>query len=185
MGGKPDIMFRNAFLLAFALLCIASVAPAQIKAVEDFISQHDGEIRKFYVYQSSLRMLNQGGDENFNKLIRDIRKINVYVAENAGVSPKSHFRKMITNLSDDAFETLVSVRNDNSLVQLMGKDIKGRSYYVLAAVEEGSFALLEMDGSLDLRYLEALKSMNVGKLKEIVGAGGKEQEGQMEEIQDH
>ncbi len=153
--------------VGFALMTIPAVG--QIKAVEHFLSQDDN-IQKFYVYQSSLRMLNTKGDDAFNQLIKDIRKINVYISEDAPASTSEKYTRMIKDLSKDDFEVLVSVKNNDMHLNLMGKDTEGdRAYYVLAETEGNSFAVFEMDGKLDLRYLESVKTVNFEKLQQIVG----------------
>ena len=154
-------------------LCIAlamcSVSMAQIKAVERFVTANDDGIEKFYIYQSSLRMLNQKGDADFNKLIRDVRKINVYFSEEANDRIRSGYHTLISDLMNDNFETLVSVKHDGMLINFLGKEEGKNAYYVLALNEEKSFGIMEMDGKLDLRYLGAIENVDYDKLREIVG----------------
>lgn len=157
-------------LLSFALLLgISLAASAQIKPVEDFLKANK-DLSKYFIYQSTLRMLNQDGDPDFNRLIKDIRKINVYIAmeEGVAVSKQSH-QKMLDDLTAVKFETLVSAKMDGALINLMSKEEGDRAYYVLAASEEANFALLEMDGRLDLRYLQSLEKFDFNKLRKLVG----------------
>jgi hypothetical protein len=159
----------KAFLITVCALAITITASAQIKAVENFLRENE-DLDKYFIYQSTLRMLSDGDNPDFNKLIKGIRKINVYVDEdgNAGVSEESYAR-MIRELSDERFETLVSAKQDDMHLNLMSRENGNDSYYVLAASEGQSFALLEMDGNLDLRYLQSLENMNFSKLRNIVG----------------
>ena len=161
-----------------AILFISLAGSAQIKAVEKFLKENDN-LSKFFIYQSTLRMLNESGDPDFNKLIKGIRKINVYIAEDgsAGVTA-TRYQRMINDLSAEKFETLVSAKQEGTLFNLMTRESGDDAYYVLAASEGEDFALLEMDGKLDLRYLQALENVNFTKLRKIVGQdnGGKDTE---------
>lgn len=168
-------MTLKASILSLCAICFVTLASAQIKAVEKFVESHKG-IQKFFIYQSSLRMLNQDGDEDFNRLIKDVRKINVYIAEdNADVS-QAGFQKMLRELSADQFETLVSVKEGQMRMNLLGKESGSRAWYVLAGNEGSSFVVLEMDGKLDLRYLQSIEDVDLDKLRKIVG---------MEENEEH
>jgi len=155
-------------ILICTCIVVSTGVFAQIKAVEQFLSENEG-IEKFFIYQSSLRMLNQNGDENFNKLIRDVRKINVYFSEQASDESRESYNKLISALGRDDFETLVSVKHDGMLVNFLGKESGRNAYYILALTEEDSFGVMEMDGKLDLSYLSAVENVDLDKLREIVG----------------
>jgi hypothetical protein len=166
---KPEIMqLRKGLLAVFTVISLSLTASAQIKAVEKFVNENE-DLSKFFIYQSTLRMLNKNGDENFNKLIKGIRKINVYVSEGSAAVSTSSYQRMINELTAEKFETLVSAKTEGTLINLMSRESGNDAYYVLATSEGANFALMEMDGQLDLRYLEALENMNFTKLREIIG----------------
>ena len=50
----------------------------------------------------------------------------------------------------------------------MGKDAGRDSYFVLGVHDEEDFALLEMDGAMDLSYLNALHDVDFSKLNDII-----------------
>jgi hypothetical protein len=152
------------FLLAFS----SAVAFGQIKAVEKFVAGQDN-LSKYFIYQSTLRLLNQKNDPDFNKLIMGVRKINAYVTEkNSGISTAA-YKKILSDLSSEKFETLVSAKKDGTHINLMSKESGDRSYYVLAASQDdGFFALLEMDGKLDMRYLQAIEGVEYTDLAKIL-----------------
>jgi len=152
------------FLAAiFAALSIS----AQIPAVEEFLESHP-DLKKYYVYQSTLRMLNQSGDEDFNHLIKDIKKINAYVQEGGADVSRESYTKMMDRLADDEFEVYVQATVEGTLINLMGREKGKDSYFVLAVNDSNNFALVEMDGMLDLSYLNSLEGMNFGKLQEML-----------------
>lgn len=155
------------WIIAFLITVCGGTAFAQIDVVEDFVNEHPS-LKDFYIYQSTLRMLNQDGDSDFNKLIRDIRKINVYISqEEEGVTHDS-YQRLVDRLKSDSFETLVQVKYENTFIDFMTKDIGKRPYYVLALHDTDGFGLMEMDGFLDLQYLTAIENIDFSKLEELV-----------------
>lgn len=158
-------MKRLSALIASVLLSVSMFG--QIKAVEDFLEKNP-DLDSYYVYQSTLRLLNQSGNEDFNMLIKDVRKINAYVSEGANDVEMEGFSDMMKQLSDDGFELLIKAKYDTALVSFMGRDAGKDSYFVLGVHDEKNFALLEMDGAMDLSYLNALNDVDYSKLKDII-----------------
>jgi len=140
---------------------------AQIRAVEKFIEDYPN-LKEYYVYQSTLRMINQEGDQDFNRLIKDIRKINIYISEGSTEITRQSYQGMLDDLAKEGFEILINAKYESTQIYLMSKESGKSSYYVLAIRDEDNFGLMEMDGSLDLRYLNALEHINFSKLQNIV-----------------
>ena len=156
------------FTISAVLLTISiAAASAQIAAVENFLAENP-KLDKYFVYQSTLRMLNSENDPAFNKLIKNLKKINAYVAPGSSEVSTHSYQKMLTELQNDKFETLVSAKQQGVKLNLLMRDKGNNSYYVLAAHDEDSFALLEMDGSLNLEYLSSIEGVNFTQLREIV-----------------
>lgn len=149
------------------VLATVMAGQAQIKAVEKFIENHPN-LDEYYVYQSTLRMVNQEANEDFNRLIKDIKKINIYISEGSTDVTEESYKEMLSDLSKDGFEVLINAKYNSSLINMMSKDNGKNSYYVLAVRDADNFGLMEMDGSLDLRYLNALDNINFEKLQSIV-----------------
>ncbi len=158
-------MKRLSALIASLIISVSVFG--QVKAVEDFLEKNP-DLDSYYIYQSTLRLLNQSGNEDFNMLIKDIRKINAYVSEGANDVEMEGFSEMMERLSNDGFELLIKAKYDSAIVNLMGRDAGKDSYFVLGVHEKDNFALLEMDGSMDLSYLNALNDVDFGKLKDII-----------------
>jgi uncharacterized protein DUF4252 len=140
---------------------------AQVKAVEDFVKDHP-DLKKYYIYQSTLRLLNQSGNEDFDLLIKNIRKINAYVALSGEDVTQKRYDKMISKLEKDDFDVLIRAKYNGAWVNLMAQSNGKNSYYVLAVRDSGDFALLEMDGQLDLNYLTALQDVDFAKLSAML-----------------
>lgn len=169
-------------LIVCFLALSTSMSQAQVQAVERFLEEQD-HLSKYYIYQSTLRMLNEGGNPDFNKLIKGIRKINVYVAEEGEEVAGSSYQRLVRDLGSEKFETLVSAKNGNMHLNLMSREAGNTSYYILAVKEDAEFALLEMDGQLDLRYLSVLEDVNFTKLRKLVSKDANS-EPRKEEIRD-
>ena len=166
-------------ITTLVLTLVMSIAlNAQVKAVEEFVKDHP-DLKEYFIYQSTLRLLNQSGSEDFDLLIKDIRKINAYVALGSGDVTKNEYEKMVSKLEKDDFELLIHAKYNGALVHLMGKDEGKDSYYVLTVRDTDDFALLEMDGQLDLKYLTAIQDVDFGKLSGMLledDNGGKNKE---------
>lgn len=153
-------------LLLIACLAFNSLS-AQLKPLEDFLKKYP-EVKEYYIYQSTLRMLNQQQDPDFDRLIKNLKKINAYVYDEAKGVSKEEFKKMLGQLEDDEFEILLVYRAEGYLVRVFGRDRGANSKYVLAMLGESNFALVEMDGHLDLRYIKAIEDLNFMKLDELL-----------------
>jgi len=167
------------WISTIALTLVISVSlNAQVKAVEDFVKDHP-DLKEYFIYQSTLRLLNQSGNEDFDLLIKDIRKINAYVALSSEEVTQKDYDKIISKLEKDDFELLIRAKYNGAWVNLMGQDKGNDAHYVLAVRDTNDFALLEMDGQLDLKYLTAIQDIDFGKLSSILedDNGGNEKSG--------
>lgn len=150
-------------LAAFAM----QIAQAQVKAVEDFVKNYP-DLKKYYLYQSTLRMLNKDNNPDFNKLIKDVKKINAYVAEGNSDITKGNYDKMVDNLMTEGFELYAKAKYEGAHINLVGKDKGKNSYFVLALRDDANFALLELDGQLDLAYMTVLNDLDFESLTDVI-----------------
>jgi hypothetical protein len=160
-------MMRKIFFLACFVISDLCMH-AQINAVETFIESNP-ELKKYFVYQSTLRMINQNNDPGFNQLIKNVRKINVYLGkeENTQILAGS-FKTMVSDLKNENFEELITAKYETTRLHLMSSETKQKSYYVLTLRDNNDFALMEMDGSLNLEYLQSLQEFDFDKLRDLV-----------------
>lgn len=159
-----------------AALMMTIVLSAQIKAVEDFVESHQ-DLESYYIYQSQLRILNQDNDEDFNRLIKDVKKINAYVQEGDANVSKESYNTMMDQLQRDDFEVYVQATIEGTKVNLLGRDKGRNSYFVLAVNDPNNFALVELDGQLDLSYMNSLDAIDFDKLQDILlDSGGSSQD---------
>ena len=134
------------------------------------IARHEAkypDIRKKYLYQSVIRMANTSGDPAFNKLIRDVRKIIIYLP------PREDSTYQIKDVSDgmkaDGYEQLIDVRTaESSRISLWANETKSSTHYMGLLDTEGEDIIFEIDGTLNLEYLSSLKVADQKSLMQLV-----------------
>ena len=155
-------------LLFVALIIgISAYAQSDIESVQEFIDRHD-KIHKYFVYQSTLRMLNQEKDPDFDRLIKPLKKVNAYVSKGDSGVTREEFKALLDQLESDDFEILLSYKEKNAIIQLHSKTSRSNSKYVFAVYGPDEYAIIEMDGSLDLQYLKALENIDFSKAEELL-----------------
>lgn len=156
-------------ILNMLFIGLAGILHSQaiIEPVNAFIEKYP-DINKYFIYQSTLRLLNQNHDPDFDKLIKPLKKVNAFVShEKSGVT-KDGFKQLLAELAEEDFELLVSYKEKNAIIQLMGKTQRSESQYIFAVYGPDEFAIIEMDGSLDLQYLKALENLDFSKAEELL-----------------
>ena len=154
------------FLLPFFLLHIA----CQKDEVSPTLARHEKQypdMQKKYVYQSVIRLANIKKDPDFEKLIKDVRKVVIYLAPDGDSTYQ--IKELSSGMRTDGYEELVNVRTaDAQRISLWVKEDKAKSHYI-ALVDAEQDVILEIDGQLDLKYLSAInvadKSSLMGLLK--------------------
>ena len=138
------------------------------------LEQHEAkypDIKKKYVYQSLIRLANVNQDPNFELLIKDIRKIVLYMppSEDSTYQIKS----IRTGLEEEGYELLVEGRtSDQTKMSLWVKENGPRSHYIaLMDSSEGDDMILEVDGQINIEYLMALELADQDALKGLIDGG--------------
>jgi hypothetical protein len=160
-----------AFLMLLA--CLLLLTGCQKEETSSAIAQHEKKypkINKKYVYQSLIRLANIKHDPDFEKLIKDVDKVVIYMAP-AGDSTYQ-IKDLRTSMTADGYETLVDVRTaDAQRVSLWvkGEDANAHFIALMDAAEED--VILEIDGQLNLEYLSAIKVADQGSLLKLLEGG--------------
>ena len=156
------------------ILGLALTTFGQSKTVSDFEENADGY--KLFLYQSYIRLLNQDKNPDFNRLIQDLDHIRFVSTDSVGEGAKQTFKRLDSGIRGEGFEEVMSFDNPNYKCHVYElKSRSGKSNWVATLFMEGRAGLLEMKGSLKLKYLEALSSLNMDRLKEILPLEGTEQ----------
>jgi len=141
------------------------LSPTLTRHLENF-----PDIQKKYVYQSLIRLANVSHDPGFEKLIKDVNKVIIYLP------PQGDSTYQITALSagmrTDGYEQLVSVRTaDGQRITLWVKEVGSKAHYMALLDTAESDIILEIDGQINLEYLAAIKVADQESLKGFLEGG--------------
>lgn len=153
---------KKIIIISLALLCSVA-AFGQSKTVLEFEENAKG--MKLFMYQSVIRMLNRDQNPEFNKLIQDLDHLRFVMTDSIGESSKNEFKKLDAGIRSEGFEEVMAFDNKDyrcHLFELTGNGDK--SVWVAAMFMEGRAGIIEMKGSLNLKYLESMSSLNMEKL---------------------
>ncbi len=152
----------------FGILFLLTVyMSAQSKVVKNFEENANGY--KAFAYQSVLRMLNQDQNPEFNKLIRNLDHIRLVTTDSTGVLALKSFKQLDKGIRGEGFEELLTFNNKEykcHVYELSSKNKK--TTWVATFYAQGRAGLLEMVGSLDMKYISALSSLSMDQLQELI-----------------
>ncbi len=160
---KPVFLFLFPFVFLLASGCHS-------EKTQSVLEKHEArypDIRKKYIYQSVIRLANIKGDPDFNKLIKDVRKITIYLppAEDSTYQIKD----VSNSIAGDGFEQLMEVRTEGyGRISLWVKESKSSSQYMGFLDSESADIIFEIDGQLDLAYISALKMADQSTLMDLI-----------------
>jgi hypothetical protein len=143
---------RNAFL--FILLFLSINCLAQNSAVTEFKENH-GAALSLYFYPSTLRMINLERNQEFDAMIRHVKKARFFRMDSAAVTPED-LRKLTTTLSEDGFEEMMTVKNKEMDLSIWGLNQRIPETVVISK------------NGYDVMLLEVEGMINVAKLPRIM-----------------
>ena len=149
-------------LMAFSL-------QAQSPTVADFSESAEGY--NLYLYQSMIRMLNKDHNPDFNRLIRDLDHLR-FITTSSSINAEEA-RKVFDDLDkgivNEGFELIMSIDNKDYICHVYETETKdAKSHWVSTLYGEGMAGILEMKGFLDLKYINAMSSLNMQRLSEML-----------------
>jgi hypothetical protein len=164
MDKMKPIFLSIFFLMTISIIGCGSEKPPPV------IARHEArypDIKKKYLYQSVIRMANTSGDAAFNKLIKDVRKITIYLP------PSEDSTYQIKDVSDglrkDGYEQLIDVRTaEATRISLWANESKSTTHYMGLLDTEGEDIIFEIDGTLNLEYISSLKVADQKSLMQLV-----------------
>ncbi len=122
----------------------------------------------WYIYPSVLRLANVSQDQNFNKLIRPIERIDVHFLK--GKQAPQTFQKLKSTLRRGDAHVLISARGeDDSFLQFSSTGLAPKERFVLLLHFDHQYALLELQGAPDLRYLQAISGADFDFFRKQLG----------------
>ena len=125
------------------------------------------DINKKYLYQSVIRLANVKNDPDFDKLIRDVRKITIYMPPSGDTTYQ--IKEVKTHIRTGGYEELMSVRTANGdQVSLWVNEILSKPHYLALLDTPADDYILEIDGQIDLEYISAINVADENALKGLL-----------------
>ena len=139
------------------------------ESVNSFLEEHSKE-KKFFLYQSLLRIVNIDHNKDFDKLIKNVEYIKINTFKTPDSTEVVPWKELQSAIKKDGYEELISFAQKGMKIKLTMKGDESQSSFLIFIVSEGTSMLAEMEGYLDLRYLGALATANFDRLNEITGS---------------
>ena len=163
MANLKPILFQ---LLFTTLIFVSGCVKDHTSLVIEKHLEKYPDIRKKYLYQSVIRLANTSGDSSFNKLIKDLRKVIIYLP------PEGDSTYQITGLRqgmrEAGYEELMDVRTaDKSRISLW-VDESTKPHYMGMVDTDDEDIIFEMDGQLDLKYLSSVKFTDQSSIMDLL-----------------
>ncbi len=154
--------------LLIAFITISTLSLAQSKSVESFVQNAEGY--NLFLYQSMIRVLNKDKNPDFNMLIKDLDHLRfVTHSRSRDEDGLDAYKKLDAGVSSEGFDLIFSVNNSDYKCNFYELETrKDKSLWVATLYVQGWAGLMEMKGSLNMKYLNALGSLNFEKLQEYL-----------------
>jgi hypothetical protein len=156
-------------LFPFSIL----LASCQKEDTAPVIAQHEKkypEIRKKYVYQSLIRLANVKHDPDFEKLIKDVEKIILYLPPKEDSTYQ--IKDLRSGMRSGGYEELVDVRTaDAQRISLWVKENGSKQHYLALVDSEAEDLVLEIDGQIHLEYLSSINMADQESLMDLLKGG--------------
>lgn len=157
---------KKLIIISLALF-VSGAAFGQSQTVLDF--EENAEGMKLFMYQSVIRMLNQDQNPEFNQLIRDLDHLRFVMTDSTGDASKNVFKRLDSGMRGEGFEEIMTFANkDYKCHMFESEDKSGKSTWVAVMFMEGRAGIIEMKGSLNLKYIGALESLNMERLQTML-----------------
>ena len=160
------------FLLFLLPLILVQIACRKDETTDVLVKHEKAypELRKKYVYQSLIRLANIKRDPEFEKLIKDVRKIILYMPPSGDSTYQ--IKDVRAGMRDDGYEELVDVRTaDTQRISLWVRDSESNPHYLALLDSDKDDIILEIDGQLDLQYLASINIADKGSLMDFLQGG--------------
>jgi hypothetical protein len=141
------------------LICGILFRPGPLSAQSAVVSRIKEKIKPdlaLYFYPSTLRMINLSDNEDFDRLVRDIRKIRFFKwsRENYAEIDES---SLIRDLREENFEAYMTVHGGAMDLKVYGREVRKQQPEIVAIVEtEDGVQLLEIQGMIHVARIPAL-----------------------------
>lgn len=145
-------------ILAVAFLFITSLCLAQTETTNEFDRMYSS--RTFFLYNNTLRMINQKGDKAFDELIKDIEKMKVvYVSKKDKNFGAEAYKKLLASYKAEKFEEIMNTKYEGKSFNAYIKEVDGDTKGVVIAVDDGeNVYVIDIVGKVALNQITSLFS---------------------------
>ena len=165
MKRKPTD-FTWGLLLFFILILAACTRDQTPDIFEKHLAKYP-DIRKKYVYQSVLRLANVKHDPDFDKLIRDVRRITIYLPPHEDSTYQ--IKEVSSGMRSEGYEELISVKTaSNERISLWINESLPEPHYVGLLDTSTDDYIFEIEGQLDMEYISSLNMTDQSSLRELL-----------------
>ena len=125
------------------------------------------DIRKKYIYQSVLRLANFKHDPDFDKLIKNVNKITIYLPPREDSTYQ--IKDIRTNMRSEGYEELFDLRTaDRERISLWVNESLPKAHYVGLLDTSTEDYIFEIDGQIDLEYISSLNVVDQQSLRDLL-----------------
>lgn len=160
-------------LISTLTLFLSFTAFAQSKTVSRFIEKHEPSA-SFYLYPSTLRMINQENNPDYQQMVRHIKKLSFLTYEKGALKlGQDKISSLKRELAGEQYEELMSFRDTGNQVYIYAKGQDPEAYVSLVDNEE-ALMLFDMQGAPDLPSLMKLvqSDFNFGMIADMANMIG-------------
>ena len=150
---------RQTLALLSSLLFLLFLSCNQSSSLIQDLKNSERVQNAYYLYPSTLRMLNFKDDPAINKLVKDVDKLSLMM-----LSPDSFSYENIVDLSmklqeQEQYEVYLEVEDDTKQMYVLGKS--GSNKTIAFGMLEGAYYLMDIQGQLNLLVLpEVMQSFS-------------------------
>lgn len=140
------------YLLTLIFLFNLTTLSAQSTTVADFREQH-ATSQDFYLYPSTLRMVNLEKKPDAYRLVSDVEKLQILLFERSSVDGPA-VRQLRQGIQDEDYEELISFREKDSQITVYARGDSPQLEGVVGVVDNRqTLALIDLAGFIDLPAL--------------------------------
>jgi hypothetical protein len=145
-------------ILAGAFFIMSSVCLAQTETTNEFDRKYSS--RTFFLYNNTLRMINQQGDKAFDELIKDIEKMKIVWVDKKGKNfGAEQYKKLVAGYKAEKFEEIMNTRYEGKSFNAYIKEKDGDTKGVVITVDDGeNVYVMDIVGKIALNQITSLFS---------------------------
>ncbi len=143
------------YFLTLVFLLNLTTLRAQSSTVADFREQYATR-QDFFLYPSTLRMVNLDKNPDLYKLVHDVDKLQILLFDRPSVD-RSAMQQLRQGIRGEAYEELISFRQQDSQITLYARGDSPTLEGVVGVVDnQQTLALVDLEGFVDLPVLMRL-----------------------------